>query len=157
MKKIVSIIIVALLAASCTDQGDFKDYDYTIINNSGVVVEIVPYNENGVIEVNKRVTIGIGEKINKIKRVHPIGGDGPLNFKELLFTKAGFSFRKIDLIFNNIKKSSYSDNCLYANGVSSNCSIRNIFLLDYNNDFTEVYTITPEDFQNAQDCGGNCN
>jgi hypothetical protein len=95
--------------------------------------------------------------MNKKKRVHPIGGDGPLSFKELLFTKAGFSFKKIDFIFNKTKKSSYSDDCLYANGVSSNCSGRNVFLLEYNDGFTEVYTITPEDYQNAQDCGGNCN
>jgi hypothetical protein len=157
MKKIVSIIIVVLLATSCTDQGGYKDYDYTIINNTGVVVEIVPYDINGVIEVNKKVTIGIGEKINRKKRVHPIDGDGPLSFKELLFTKAGFSLKRIDFVFNKVKKSSYSDDCIYVNGVSSNCSSRNVFLLDYNDGFTEVYTITPEDYQNAQDCGGNCN
>lgn len=33
---------------------------------------------------------------------------------------------------------------------------RNIFNYDYNNETTETYTITIDDYQNAIDCNGNC-
>ncbi|MBC7475127.1 MAG: hypothetical protein H7263_12605 [Candidatus Sericytochromatia bacterium] len=63
-------------------------------------------------------------------------------------------FTHLEFVFNNSKRMIYEE-C----SVTSNCNFlpRNIFRPEFNNEQTEIYTITTEDYQNAVDCGGNCN
>ena len=156
MKKISLIIIIVFIILSCTDQGARKNYDYTITNNSGVTVEIIPYYEQGGIDLSKKIILQNGQSLNANKQVHPLESL-PLTMAELISKSENIFLSKVVIVFDNIKKSIYSNDCTYNNGVSLNCDIRNIFLIQYNNEQTEVYTITPEDYQNAVDCGGNCN
>ncbi|RTY65577.1 hypothetical protein EKL97_14235 [Flavobacterium sp. LS1P28] len=60
----------------------------------------------------------------------------------------------IEITFNNTKKVIYQE-CTATNQCFNQA--RNIFNPMFRDERTEVYTITPEDYQNAQDCGGNCN
>jgi hypothetical protein len=156
MKNLFFIFPLLLLSRCGTDQVEKKIYNYTITNNSGVTVEIVPYDNNGALELSKKTTLFNGQKINTEKKVHPLDGTR-LSMMELISKDENILIPKIEIVFNNTKKSTYSNDCTYNNGVSSNCGLRNIFLLEYNKDQAEVYTITPEDYQNATDCGGDCN
>jgi hypothetical protein len=58
----------------------------------------------------------------------------------------------LEITFDNSKKTVYLE-C--TNSICSN--VKNVFHYENNDDLTEAYTITPEDYQNAIDCGGNCN
>ncbi|HEX8574821.1 MAG TPA: hypothetical protein VF677_00860 [Flavobacterium sp.] len=156
MKKIWAIALLLNILGCGTDQGGEKKYDYTIINNSGARVELVPFI-NGVNRIDRKITLENGAQFNKKHTDYPIYNN-PLNFI-LIFTEFSTlgGSDQIEITFNNTKKIIYNDNCVYENGVSLNCSANNIFLTRFNDERTEVYTITPEDFQNAEDCGGNCN
>jgi hypothetical protein len=63
MKNLLFIFIILLLSR-CTEQGEDRYYNYTITNNSGVMVEMIPYF-NGVKDVNYKVIINNGDKINE--------------------------------------------------------------------------------------------
>jgi hypothetical protein len=71
-----------------------------------------------------------------------------------LFTTNGCCLTHLEITFNNSKKIIYEE-C----AINSNCNTlpKNIFRAEFSSEQTEVYTITPEDYQNAVDCGGNCN
>jgi len=60
----------------------------------------------------------------------------------------------VEITFNNTKKIVYM-NCNNFNRVCTNP--RNIFHYTNNTGFTQIYIITPENYTNAVDCGGNCN
>ena len=76
IKKIVSIIILVLLATSCTDQGADRNYNYRIINNSGVVVELIPFYD-GVKDISNKVIVkNVAEIKYQFTDMPPYGG-GP--------------------------------------------------------------------------------
>jgi hypothetical protein len=161
MKKLL-VLSVVLIATGCTIFGgtDQEDggaiyYNYKIVNDSGTDIEIIPYNKDGVKDYKNQIVLKNGQNINKLIKTKNNFGSDRLTMSQLLYTN-GF-LTKIEVVFNNTRKSTFTDDCIYNNGVSTNCNSRNIFLLEYNDDKTEVYTITPEDYQNAVDCGGNCN
>ena len=147
--KTISAMVLATVFCSCgPDMGESKTYDSSVINNSGVLVEVIPYSD-GIFRKDKKVIINDAQKINKVYTFHR---GGLLRMIVVLFPD--IRVNKIDIIFNGTKKITYED-CSPTN----NCTIqpRNIFNNEFENEPIEVYTITPEDFQNAVDCGGNCN
>lgn len=158
MRKLL-ILTVILIATGCTifegtDQGKEKiTYDYTITNNSGVIIEIIPYDRAGNKDLSKKITLLNGKSLNK-QAIFNKDTSERLTMPGLIYPSF---LTKIEIVFNSTKKINYSDDCIYNNGVSTNCNTRNIFLLEYSDDKNEIYTITPEDYQNAVDCGGNCN
>ena len=144
-------MFLILLFSKCgTDQGSPKKYDYSIINNSGVLIEIIPYN-NGIRYNDKKIILNNNQIINKIEIDYPPFAGG-IRLTTALFPN--LILDKIDIIFNGTKKVSYED-CSATN--NCNAQPRNIFNHEFHNEDTEVYTITPEDYQAAVDCGGNCN
>ncbi len=151
MKNILYICFTLLVSCVGTDQVPYQEFSNTISNNSGFVVEIIPYDSNGIKDLSKKIKLENGQSINK--KIKAAWG-GRAYLPSLIYEG---KLSKIDIVFNNTRKSTFTDDCIYNNGVSTNCNSRNIFLLEYNDDKTEVYTITPEDYQNAVDCGGNCN
>lgn len=72
------------------------------------------------------------------------------NIGVLLF---GSSVYELDITFNNQKKSHYKS-CSETH--DCNADPRNIFSHLNNGVGTEVYTVTPDDYQNAGNCNGNC-
>jgi hypothetical protein len=154
MKKIILYIIIGINFVGCvTEQG--KTYYYTIQNNSGVDVEIIPYSQQGELLLNKKINLLSGQSLSK-KDFDGTPGGGSPNIARAIPSDEYLT--KVEFVFSNTKKSIYSRCGFTINGVVANCEDpRNIFKPEYNNEQTEVYTITPEDFQNAVDCGGNCN
>ena len=145
-------MFLILLFSKCgTDQGDPRKYDYSIINSSGLLIEIIPYS-NGIRYSDKKVILNNNQSINKIKIIYPPFGGRGLSITTALFPSLGVD--KIDIIFDGTKKVTYED-CSATN--NCNAQPRNVFNREFNNEFTEVYAITLEDYQNAVDCGGNCN
>ncbi|MBB1193023.1 hypothetical protein DNC80_04985 [Flavobacterium sp. SOK18b] len=149
MKKLIIIILFSVW--SCVPDTE-KSYDYSIINTSGVNVELIPYVD-GVKKMDDRMILQNNQVYNKKYTAYGAGG---YNMSSLLqnLTKAPGSVTHLEIIFNTAKKVVYQE-CTATNQCFNQA--RNIFNPVFSADQTEVYTITPEDFQNAQDCGGNCN
>ena len=148
--KTISAMVVATLLCSCgPDMGEVRRYDYSVVNNSGVSVEVIPYSD-GIVRIDKKVILNNAQKINKIDIDYPPYGE----LRMINVLHPALRVNKIDIIFNSTKMITYED-CSPTN----NCSeqLRNIFNGDFQNERTEVYIITAQDFQNAIDCGGNCN
>lgn len=149
MKKLLLILIIPCFLGCGTDQGPAKMYNYSIVNNSSYSIEIIPYNIQGIKEIQRKIIIPIGGVFNKIhKNSPPYFG---FNFESLITLNAIYA-SKVEFIFNNSKKIIY-EKC--PNGLCSNS--RNIFDFSNNIGQVQVYTITNEDYENAIDCGGNCN
>lgn len=151
MKKLLIIVFFGLLSCG-PESSEEKHYDYSVVNNSGVTVEIIPY-VNGVKEVNNKVTIQNGASFNKKYTDYaPYGGT--LSMRNLFKSNTVGLTTHLEITFNNSKKIIYEECSL-----TSNCNSlpRNVFRPEFNDERTEVYIITTEDYQNAVDCGGNCN
>lgn len=153
MKNLILFsFFLAIISCENCDHCDDQpiEYEYTIKNNSGAKVEIIPYvlNSAGVDEIVLFDKITIEDSKNYTK-----------NFKDLA-PYDGFSFyvllkspSKIDIVFNNTKKITYQ----ICNYNSFPCiDPKNIFSNEYNNETTETYTVKASDFQNAVSCNGNC-
>jgi hypothetical protein len=154
MKKIILYILIGINFVGCvTEQG--KTYNYTIQNNSGVDVEIIPYSQQGELLLNKKITLLKGQSVSKKDFNGTPGGGTPSIVRAI---RTDESLTKVEFVFNNMKKNVYQKCNISINGIVGDCTnIRNIFREEYNNEQTEIYTITEEDYQNAVDCGGNCN
>ena len=63
MKNILFLLLI-LLFSSCTEQGGDRNHNYTIINNSSVEIEIIPYY-NGMKNISNKVILNNADKINK--------------------------------------------------------------------------------------------
>jgi hypothetical protein len=63
MKKLFLIILTTLLYSCGTDR-DGENYNYSIINNSGVKVELIP-TFNGIKSLEKKVDLENGAVFNK--------------------------------------------------------------------------------------------
>lgn len=122
--------------------------EYRIINNSGVDIELIPLISNNK-DLTKRRLITNGNQIQ-------ISGKDFGTFKysmgDLICNSVQPLTTGVEITFNNSKK------IVYEKCVNDMCSNkRNVFDLSFNDTPIETYTITPEDYQNAIDCGGNCN
>ncbi|MCU7617400.1 hypothetical protein NZ698_09335 [Chryseobacterium sp. PBS4-4] len=146
------IIIFSLLIVSGCGNCDHCDdqpviYDYTFLNNSGFTLEIVPF-DNGLPNYSKKVTVPNNAKIQKqYKDGAPYDG---YNMGVLLFEANVY---ELDIVFNNQKKVHYKS-CSDTN--DCNADPRNIFNNLNNGVGTKIYTVTPDDYQNAGSCSGNC-
>jgi hypothetical protein len=155
MKNIICLVILGINFGGCVSE-ESKIYNYTISNNSGYTIAIVGYDTNSVKDLAKKITLENGKKISNRKKVdYP--APNPLKMSEVISKDGRIEYSKIEIIFNNSKKTIFS-NCKFTETGIENCDEpRNIFRPEYNDQQTEVYTITPEDYQNATDCGGDCN
>ncbi|MBB1193019.1 hypothetical protein DNC80_04965 [Flavobacterium sp. SOK18b] len=155
MKKLIIWILIPFCFWCCVSE-DSKNYDYSIFNNSGVTVVIVPYGTDGMRDLSKKVVLSNNEKIS-LKRFVYYPAPHFLDMAEVITRDRNISLTKIEFIFNLSKKTLYSNCKFTSTGVEGCTESRNIFRSEFNDEETEVYTITPEDYQNAQDCSGNCN
>lgn len=146
MKNILFLVFSCFLI-SCTHNEPDIVYNYTIVNNSSQVLEIIPYNPQGTLSMLKKIVLAPGQIINKgfRDRAPYVGYD----FTR--FIDAGYT-PKIEFVFNNAKR------IIYERCPDALCSNpRNIFHFQNNIGQVQVYTITDDDFNVAIDCGGNCN
>ena len=128
-----------------------QKYDYTIVNNSGYTVNLIPYYYNGPKDLNHKITLNNGQSINKKLDVYPPYNDN-LHFISFFDNFAGVT--GVEITFNNTRRLIYhSSDCPNAQ-----CSdLRSVFHIVNSNDLIEIYTITANDYTNAAHCGGNCN
>ncbi len=158
MKKLILLIVASIIIYACDPRPNI-DYDYSIINNSGTTLTIIPY-VNGNKDLQNAITLNQGDKINKkYTKIDP--SDGGYSMANLLNSDY------VAFVYNNEKInifSIYSDKCTTCPTISNNSfgikyteNLRNPFNSEFSNETNEVYTIIPEDYQNAIDCGGNCN
>ncbi len=152
MKNLLFIFIV-LLFSKCTEQGEDRKYNYTVTNNSGAVIEMIPYF-SGVKDMNNKVIIKNGEKFNKTYTDRPPYKGGLVMDAVPFYGSNQNNLTHIEITFNNSKKIIYQG-CTETNQCFNQS--RNIFNPVFSDERTETYIITPEDYQNAVDCGGNCN
>lgn len=153
MKQLTNIIVLLLLIGCGTDQGEERKYNYNILNKSGLTVEIIPYY-GGIKKIENKIIINNNNFINKTyTEVPPYQGGLTMgNF----FIKSSIiePLTNVEITFNNTKKVVYE---VCSETFNCNTDPRNIFNITHNIELIEVYTITPEDYTNAIDCGGDCN
>jgi len=149
MKPLFFLSLLITLISCGTDQGEAKHYNYTIENKSNQKVDIIPFI-NGQVDYSAKVSIDINNSFNLQKDDYPPYQGGLVMYGIFLDPKTLGTLTQVEIVFNNNKKIIYND--CKQNG---NCSSqpRNIFNPIYSNELNENYTITPEDYQNAIDCG----
>ncbi len=148
MKKLLLLISASFILCGCPDEGDSIEYKYSIVNNSGKTIEIIPLFSN-VKELNKKIIIENGNKLEK-KIISGAPYNSDLSLEKIISENSHLT--GVEIVFNNEKKIVY---LICPNSICNNK--KNIFDIFNNDEHTETYTITPEDYQNALDCGGNCN
>lgn len=137
----------------CTDCDHCDDppinYKYSIENKSGTKVEIIPYifDASGVSapDVANKITI---ENLQSFLKEYNDGAP----YHGFSFVNV-FNSSKVDIVFNNSKKVTY-ESC--GNSTNPCADVRNIFHPANNDEKTETYILSIDDFQNAIDCNGNC-
>lgn len=129
--------------------GETRFYNYSIVNNSGAEVNIVPYI-SGVAAPDLKIVLPNGQSINKVRKDQP-PYQGQLYMSSLVYPEfpAGINYTQVEFTFNNSKR--------IIHKFEDRNQPRNIHNIEFNYDRTEIYVITPEDYANAVDCGGNCN
>ncbi len=153
MKKYLIINVIFVFFGCGTEQGDDRTYNYTIVNNSGVTLEIIPYLD-GLKDINYKVTLKPNEKINKNFTDRP-PYEGKFSMYSFLFPRFYKSnLTSIEITFNNAKKMIHQG-CTKGNQCLN--IYRDIFNPIFSDERIETYVVTPEDYQSAIDCGGNCN
>ncbi len=150
MKKLIIIILFGLLGCG-PESNEEKNYDYSVVNKSGVIVEIIPYMDGNKKNDNKQVLQNNQIFNKKYTDYAPYSG---FSMGTLFIANTCSALTHLEITFNNSRKVIYKT-C--SENFNCNSQSRSIFNLSFNDEQTEVYTITPEDYQNAQDCGGNCN
>ena len=150
MRTILFILFTFLLASCGPEMNNERNYNYTIINNSGRQVKMIPYVE-GQKELQNAIVIDNNKSINK--KITAYAGSGGLMMVSF-FNKTGLGITThIEIVFENQKKIIYEE-C--STTIDCNANPRNIFGQNYMDELIETYIITPEDYQNATDCGGSC-
>lgn len=153
MKKII-IILLAIIVSSC-GVTELKMYQrqYSLKNESGQIVKLKFYNQinseliyNDILLNNSSVFDG-----EVLETDQPLSTD--LNYPLINAFKTSDS---LVIIYNNERKSTF---IFDFNGVLSLPIERNPFrhgnYTNLGNDQFQ-FTFTEEDYENAEDCGGNC-
>lgn len=152
MSKYFIIPILALILSSCVQEAEMYPRQYLLKNNSGVNINIKIYDflDDNLTEESLAFedTLFGGRYEHSSRR-----SDDP-NSKE---PTGSFASDSIILIFNGTKKTAIfldSANYDFSKPVSRNLFRHGNYKSIGNDQF--IYTITPQDFENAKDCNGDC-
>lgn len=143
------IILMAIQCGDTTDQGMPVQYDYSIINSSGQQVTMFVY-KNGVRDLSSKVILEPGEKLQK-KYIDGAPYDG-FSMTKIFNSEATGYVTDVEIIYNNHRKMVYHQ-C--TDGFCTGTQ-KTVFGIEYNNEPTEVFTLTPDDYHSAVQCTGNC-
>ncbi len=141
MKQLIYLSIVLILN-SCVDQGS-SDIEYTIFNQTDKSVKVLGYDRDFENPENseKATSIVIGPNSSfKVIRITGINNDTGFRF---------YSIQGVDsvhLIFNNQKIKIYT---LETSATTQDFSI-------FRGDENHQHFITEQDYEDAEDCNGNC-
>ena len=155
MKKVI-IILLAIIVSSC-GVTELKMYQrqYSLKNESGQIVKLKFYNQfNSELVYTSDISIVDNDVFNG----DLVEFSQPISVDENYYVNTTYrGSDSIVIIFNNARKSVYTIN---VNGSYSTPINRNIFrhgnYESLGNDEFQ-FTFTSEDYENAEDCGENCN
>lgn len=151
MRTMLFLTILCFLSCG-TDQGETKTYTYTVRNESGVLIKVLAYNTLST-SPSEIIYSTILEKGNELKKTFEDGlPPRSYNFNSFF---ANLNGRRaitdsIKVIYNNTK---------FKNFISEiNCSegLRNPLNTCIYSDTEEIFIFNVEDYENAEDCIGNC-
>jgi hypothetical protein len=150
-KRILFFIIALSFTACGTDQGATKTYTYTAENESGVPIKVLAYNSLSITpnEITFSTTFENGNKITKTFQdgLPPSGYYFRDFFGSLNGRKAVVD--SIKVIYNNVKYKSF-------NSKDCNGGNRNPLNICAYQSTEEIFIFTVEDYENAEDCNGDC-
>ncbi|WP_155845762.1 hypothetical protein [Chryseobacterium gregarium] len=152
IKSIKALLIslpLCTILCSCPDMSEAETLDYSIVNQSGQTVELSVY-VNDHRDPSSKVILLPGEKLQKVVRDDP-PYKGYSMWALFDIQKTGVK-TDMEFVYNNHKKTVYH----HCPDLLCGNELRNIFGFTYNNENTEVYIITSEDYLNAVECDGNC-
>lgn len=144
--RILFFLIALSLLASCTDQGSTDTYTYTVRNESGVNIKIIGY----VTFTNVKEFIINIENGKEYTQVYE-DGLPPRGYSWNFFygsSNGNYAADSIKVIYNNVKFKDFS----YKNIEDE----RNPIYKPNENRAKGFFTFTIEDYENAEDCNGNC-
>ena len=147
MRTMLFLTILCFLSCG-TDQGETNTYTYIVRNESGVDVKIVGYVRfpNQIEEYI--ITLNNNEERTQIYKdgLPPRG----YHFRYLFgSTNGNFDANSVKIVYNNTKFKVYNNENLLEE--------RNPLGPNHNEGALEAtYTLTPDDYENAEDCNGNC-
>lgn len=149
MRTFIYLVII-FFSASCTDLSDGETYTYTVQNKSGVLIKVLAYNTSSVTPeevIHSTILQNNEELTKKFEDGSPPKG---YHFSDFFGKSSGRSVSdSIKIIYDNSKYKSFnSKNCT---GVERNplniCAYQST---------EEIFVFTVEDYENAEDCNGNC-
>ena len=143
--KVIQVLILFILLACGTDQGDPDTYIYTLRNESGKNIKIKAYLSSYPDVVPIITSLPIGKEIIKIHKDYPpyFG----YSFQNYFGTRKS-SRDSLVVIFDMAKIVSFNaENCDDNRNPLNFCEYRNL---------EETFIFTEQDYENAEDCNGNC-
>lgn len=143
MRTMLFLTILCFLSCG-TDQGETKTYIYTVKNESGVSIKLKGYKNN----INTAPTIIQLENNQELTKTFKDGlpPRGPYGFSDF------FQSDSLIVLFNNNKKIVYLWESRCENGNDRN-PLNSCF---HSNNEVETFIFSVEDYENAEDCIGNC-
>lgn len=148
MKKAI-VALIAVLTYSCwgPDMGDGTLYTYTIKNESGKNITIkanrIGFPNNPPVITN----LSIGEKLTKTYRAYPPSGS--YEFSDFFADENTRIIDTITVIYDNTKFRGFK-------GVCGDGNNRNLLNPCIYNGTDVTFIFTAQDYEDAQDCNGNC-
>lgn len=147
MRILFFLIALSVVFASCTDLGSTDTYTYTVRNESGVDIKIIGYVTFTNVE-EYIITLKDNEERTQIYK----DGSPPrgYHFRYLFGSSNGNrDADSIRIVYDNIKFKNF--------GINNLSDERNPLGPNHNDGGLEAtYTITKEDYENAEPCNGNC-
>ena len=145
MKKIVlSALVLIFFSCLGTDQGESRKYNYKVINESGKSIIVKSFFDHNPSITPIITSIGVGKEIIKSETDYP-PSYGETDFRRFF----GEGRDSIVVIYDNEKKESFLYEC-------DNNNMRNPLSFCIYNNLEEIFIFTEEDYNNAEDCNGNC-
>lgn len=156
------LFLFSMTFSSC--ETEKTTYRYTIENQSGVDVVLKSYlmKEDGSIFFIRYKTLAQGEKWENVNVEK--GPGSSYDYREMLSAGTN-TINTLDIIYANQKKQQYqyqkyesvtNQLCKNDYGEIVPCDQRNLLNRFLYNSKEEYYTITKEDYEQAQDCAGDC-
>ena len=142
--KTILCLSLSLWLLACTDMGELTVYKYTVRNESGVGIKLRGYKTN----MNTNPTIiqlGNNQELSKTFK-DGIPPRGPYGFSDF------FDSDSLVVVFDSKKYLVYLWESRCENGNERN-PLNTCF---HSNNEEETFTFTVEDYENAEDCTGNC-
>lgn len=148
MRTFIYLFIIFVFS-SCTDLADGETYTYTVRNESGVSIKVLAYH----IYANELLYTTTLENGNEIKKTIK-DGSPPRGYSFSVFF-AGLNGRRaitdsIKVIYNNTKSK------IFISEINCNGGFRNPLNTCVYSDTEENFVFTVEDYENAEDCNGDC-